>query len=413
MNDRQLSSKRLKPAGRARCRRSSASCREVKAMLRTSAHYRWRYGHEAISTMDVLTMDQTLPTCQPTHREGRFQKSANLCTELLLAGLWGGLVNRTAAIDWVHKLGSPLYTCINQSKAHPLGLFSQVRASALAVAAHLAYCAIGDQERGDVERATIIPCHAFHTLRPVTSFELAAAFGPLDFPEAFVVRTNRFVALGLPTNDELLIGVRGTVGAFDWSLNARIWPRRSASLSLPMYFHSGFLSEAELLASHLSQAINSHRKYASIKRVFLAGHSLGGAIASILHQRREIFTPHLPGQGYAPGDCYIFGAPRTNWRYGSAFLDQAFAVRRAEDIVPRTPPATLGYENFVRQSAVDGTAFRDRGLVDLRPFLRWIDTMRFSKFLKGHAMETYRREVLLAACRHPDLQPYWHNSFND
>ncbi|MDG6094511.1 lipase family protein [Acetobacter sp. AN02] len=322
-------------------------------------------------------------------------------------------MNRTAAIDWVRKLGSPLYTCINQSKVHPLGVFSQVRGAALVVAAHLAYCAIGDQERADVKRATIIPCHAFHLLRSVTSFELAMAFGPLDFPEAFIVRTNRFVALCLPTADELLIGVRGTVGAYDWGLNARIWPRRSASLNLPMYFHSGFLSEAELLASSLSQAIQSHRKYGSIKRVFLAGHSLGGAIAAILHQRRELFAPHLPGQGYAPGDCYIFGAPRTVWRDSTAFRGQPFAIRRIEDIVPHMPFATLGYKDFPQQYDVGGTPFCYRGLAGFSRFLQWVAAAKFRKFLEAHSITTYRREVLLAARGHPDLAPFWRDGFND
>src|SRR5690606_24871988 len=79
------------------------------------------------------------------------------------------------------------------------------------------------------------------------------------------------------------------------------------------------------------------------------------------------------------GDCYVFGTPRTVWGHGQNFIEQPFAMRRSEDIVPRVPPAMLGYESFRRQLQSDGASFLDRGLLDWWPFLKWINALAFGR----------------------------------
>lgn len=314
---------------------------------------------------------------------------------------------RTAEEEWVRRLGRPLYLLINQSREHQLGVFSSVRAGAAAIVGHLAYCTVSDEERADVERATIVPCEAFQRLVRLTApLDIAAVLAALDFPTPIIVRTRRFVALGLPAGSELHIGVRGTVSAYDWSLNARAWPRRGADL--PFFFHGGFLAEATELAGKLGDSIAVHRSASNLKRVFLHGHSLGGAIAAILHQQRSLLLPAMPAPMRCnSGDCYIFGAPKAVWRFGQEFIDQPFATRRVEDIVPRVPPAMLGYKSFRQQMQPNGAPFSDRGLLDWWPFLKWIDALAFGKFIKGHSMERYRDEVLGVAAEHPDVKRYW------
>jgi len=310
---------------------------------------------------------------------------------------------RTADEKWVHRLNRALYPLISYSQTHPLGAFSPVRAAAAAITAHLAYCTIDDQERAAVERATIVPCKAFQRLvRLPVSFDIALVLRALDFADPIIIRTRRFVAVGFPAGSQIYIGVRGTVGAYDWGLNARAWPRRGRSL--PLYFHAGFLAEATELAGKLSAAIAAHRMSSNLERVFLSGHSLGGAIAAILHQQRGDLVPAMRG---ASGDCYIFGAPRTVWGRGGIFLDPPFAFRRLEDFVPRVPPATFGYENFRQQLSPTGAPFVDRGLADWWPFLKWLDALAFGRFIEGHSMENYRREVLQSAAVHPDIAKYW------
>jgi hypothetical protein len=62
------------------------------------------------------------------------------------------LMLRTADEKWVYRFDRALYPLISYSQMHPLGAFSPIRAAAAAIAAHLAYCTIDDQERADVER---------------------------------------------------------------------------------------------------------------------------------------------------------------------------------------------------------------------------------------------------------------------
>ncbi|MBG6119342.1 MULTISPECIES: lipase family protein [unclassified Sphingobium] len=314
---------------------------------------------------------------------------------------------RTPEEEWIRRLGRPLYLLINQSRVHELGIYSPVRAGAAAIVAHLAYCTVTDEERADVKRATLIPCEAFQQLVRLTeSFDIVAALAALDFADPIIVRTRRFVALGLPAGSELHIGIRGTVSAYDWSLNARAWPRRDNCL--PLYFHGGFLTEASLLAGKLAAAIAAHRSAPNLERVFLHGHSLGGAIAAILHQKRGLLLPVMhPQMRRNSGDCYVFGTPRTVWHHGQEFIDQPFALRRPDDFVPRVPAAMLGYGSFRQQLQPNGSPFHDRGLVDLWPFLKWIDALAFGKFIEGHSMERYRGEVLAIAAEHPDVERYW------
>ena len=314
---------------------------------------------------------------------------------------------RTVEEEWVRRLGRPLYLLINQSRRHELGVYSPVRSGAAAIVAHLAYCTVSDEERADVERATIVPCETFQRLvRLTASFDIAAVLATLDFADPIIVRTRRFVALGFPAGSELHIGIRGTVSAYDWSLNARVWPRRSKDL--PIYFHGGFLAEATALAENLAASIAAHRSASNLERVFLHGHSLGGAVAAILHQRRVLLLPGMPDPTrFNSGDCYVFGAPRTIWRRSQGFIDQPFATRRSEDIVPRVPPAMLGYKSFRHQLQPNGASFLDRGLLDWWPFLQWIDALAFGRFIEGHSMERYRSEVLSYAAGHPDVERYW------
>jgi hypothetical protein len=51
---------------------------------------------------------------------------------------------------------------------------------------------------------------------------------------------------------------------------------------VPMCSHAGFLSSAEALSLHISNAIYEHVTRGDVKHVVFAGHSAGGAVASLL-----------------------------------------------------------------------------------------------------------------------------------
>ncbi|MDP4006721.1 hypothetical protein [Methylobacterium sp. NEAU K] len=308
---------------------------------------------------------------------------------------------RTADEEWLWNLGRPLYLFANQSRRHPYHEHSVVRSAAAAIVSHLSYCVIDEEERRNVSRATIIPSFTFQLImRNDLSIDIFSILRAMDFPDPIIVRTKNFVALGLLANSELFVGVRGTVGAYDWLINLSCWPRASKILDLPTYFHGGFLSEAEALVDVLRQEISTRR--ARVDKIIYAGHSLGGAIAAILHQARSTVAEGSP----IDGDSYIFGAPRTAWRFAGDFIAQPFAARRAEDVVPRVPPSLMGFESFRDQRDLSGEAYTDRGLIDLRPFLIWLDAMAFSKFIEGHSVENYRDEAIKTASQHPDVSRY-------
>jgi len=168
------------------------------------------------------------------------------------------------------------------------GQFDPIKNGASAIVAHLAYCAIGADEREHRIRAKVVPCRVYQELVRGADFDFAAMLRRADFISVEVVRTRFFVAIIIPVRNMLLIGVRGTQFAYDWVINLKIARVRDR---LGEHFHAGFMREAERLADELFPRIVG-------QPVYFAGHSLGGAVAAVMSNWTAVEA------------CYVFGAPR-------------------------------------------------------------------------------------------------------
>jgi hypothetical protein len=134
--------------------------------------------------------------------------------------------------------------------------------------------------------------------------------------------------------ENVLIGFRGTEGNFaDWFGNLRVAPKdtgRNGYGTVHTGFYSGYHDVHDALLEFLEQV------GAATKKLWIAGHSLGGALSIIaaaeLHAKRfEIAAIHTVGQ------------PRTGTTSFLDFCDSVFGDRYARivnnrDIVPRVPP---------------------------------------------------------------------------
>jgi len=136
------------------------------------------------------------------------------------------------------------------------------------------------------------------------------------------------VARGWVTKDHTVICFRGTDDFTDWKRNTSMG---RTTLEDYRQVHSGFLAAVREIAPVLEQDPDIQTS------AWLAGHSLGGAIAAI--------TSALVNLPYADVEAvYSFGAPRVgDGRWRDMFLDPHFRVVNAGDIVPSTPPWLLGY----------------------------------------------------------------------
>src|SRR6266852_10004752 len=120
---------------------------------------------------------------------------------------------RNAARDEIQKVAAPLWLLINQTRwPSNAGEFDIIKNGASAVVAHLAYCAIGADEKERRNRAKVIPCRVYQDLVLGEDFDLIEILrrGPADLQNVEVVRTKLFVAIIVPAHEVLLIGVRGT-----------------------------------------------------------------------------------------------------------------------------------------------------------------------------------------------------------
>jgi Lipase (class 3) len=109
--------------------------------------------------------------------------------------------------------------------------------------------------------------------------------------------------------------------------------------------HQGFEDAAAAVWKDVGTAIK--RCMNDGQALFIAGHSLGAAIALVTadRARRELGLQH--------GEVYVFGSPRVGRgdfvsRYNSSFGRTTYRLVHGRDIVPTVPPSELGFHHVGR-----------------------------------------------------------------
>lgn len=278
-----------------------------------------------------------------------------------------------------------------------------------AMFAELPYYHVPQFELDDAKRVQLIPCDAYRTI--------AASGGPgatldqvlsrADIGKGFFVVVSRgVVAVGVHVGQFLFIGFRGTQFLFDWrtNLHARLvhsgnsWSRRHLQ-GVHGSFHRGFLEETLRVIPQVNDAIED-LDIPNLRRAYLCGHSLGGAVAAIGEKLLEI----------GPSSVCMFGAPRY---CDLAALFEPYRpptqVRRLGDMVPTVPPRWLGYVDHLTEFDPAGAAFIEKKppAIFFNGFWPWLQFL--GRRFESHSVEAYRREVGRAAGapnHEKDLGPY-------
>jgi hypothetical protein len=301
---------------------------------------------------------------------------------------------RTVAGTEIRNVACPLWALLNSSASWPgsPGQFNLVQSAACAIVAHLAYCAIGADEREQRNRAKIVPCRVYQTLIMEDDFDFPAVMAGMDFQDVGIIRAGYFVAIIIPVGEKLFIGVRGTQFAHDWLINSKIAKSRDEVSG--DRFHTGYLREAQALDVALRELLQT--RYASVlakpnAAIYVGGHSLGGAVGALINRWEAI------------SGCYLFGAPRIGnaRRVGRNY--EPFAMRRYLDIVPHCPPSTFGYADFANQLKPSGERFESADSLELYFFAIWMAQISLRQFPVNHSMERYRLEVLQTVRQDPDF----------
>ncbi len=311
---------------------------------------------------------------------------------------------RTATQADLARLVAPLWLLINGCDWGKPDRFEHLKCAVLGLVSELAYCSPTEEEKENPHRARLVPCMLYQMLIARETIDVTAIVANADFQNVGLVGTRRFTALIIPAAGRIFIGIRGTQFAYDWLINLAATKKRAQLSNGYAKLHTGFLSETRELADRLTEHLDKlspTREYQPTSSIYLGGHSLGGAIASILNSMSWAPPP------FTVEGCYVFGAPRIASASTQIRLRQPFATRRPLDIVPCVPPTIIGYGNFTHQSHTNGSAYT----VDDQPaffsFAQWFIARAFRRFPRNHSMDRYCHEILLKASEHPNVQPLW------
>ena len=209
--------------------------------------------------------------------------------------------------------------------------------------------------------------------------------------------THGFVAVRR-SGDEMdmaVVSFRGTENVQDWMTNLQysLTPAevpQPAGSELTGKVHQGFLNAFRSVRGQ----VDRYLPWAEGLPVFITGHSLGGALATL-------GAAHLSGWGLAA--CYTFGAPRVgNKGFSSGLRTPFYRVVNPGDPVPHIPTPLQGYRHAGDWRRLRRTSPSDRvrdiwnGLIRLWRLARW---QKLSLYLvydtvdRRHNIRVYREKL--------------------
>lgn len=294
---------------------------------------------------------------------------------------------------------------INSIKWNEPG-FDLKKAYVCALFSELTYYRIPEFELKDANRINLIPCLAHQrAVREGSAIEFDRTMRSKDFGQFFVVIRRYAVVVGVRTPNMIIVAVRGTKYLYDWMINLHatkhlIQERRQVETYGRVGFHNGFFRAVFGCLEPVGIEINKLHSGSDEKiPIYVTGHSLGGAMAAIMHAvwtrthpKIHAFSNHV---SYAVDTdaSYTFGMPR----YGdmSAVTQYAtpYHLYNELDIVPTVPPRWLGFENCFSEYKLDGSSVENVQSRESVKFASWLMRLMTGKGVANHAMEIYRERI--------------------
>ncbi|KUI61601.1 Lipase [Cytospora mali] len=142
------------------------------------------------------------------------------------------------------------------------------------------------------------------------------------------------------TAQEIVISVRGSMSLTSW-IGDVIWARELTSMCDGCWAHFGFLFAYREIASSVNTSLASAVRLFPSYKITVTGHSLGGAVATLLGM-------HIRDAGY-DADIYTYGSPRVGnealARYITHQPGSNYRITHLADAVARLPPMQIGFRH--------------------------------------------------------------------
>ena len=268
-------------------------------------------------------------------------------------------------------------------------VFDLSKAACLSLFAELAYLYVTEDEYKKRPRSKLVPCYGFHAAMsswPPTNVRISASRILEDRGGIDIIESRSFVLVVIYFDQLIVVSVRGTAFLYDWFANLSVRKSyakyRFGNNAQKLRFHSGFLREAMLAGLYLQEQINGRKPY---KSLLVTGHSLGGAIASLLYAG--------VGSGLFFDECYTFASPRITNTASLTEMRRAPNLVNELDIVPRVPPTFFGYDNHLFEFTLNGTPNYQVGAAAESHFASWLAALAKGQLTQNHFIETYRSKV--------------------
>ena len=175
-------------------------------------------------------------------------------------------------------------------------------------------------------------------------------------------------ALFVQLCDRNILSFRGTDSIKDWLTDAEI---EQVNHGEKMKLHKGFFKAYLSVDSKVLNAIETHDR----KPLWIIGHSLGGALASIAAFMLAFYSDQAD-QEHGIAGVYTFGCPRWTNHAGARAYDRllgnvTWRVNHALDPVPCIPWAAPGWRSEPYWHTYQHVGLWDDGTYEVnRPFLK-------------------------------------------
>ncbi len=168
------------------------------------------------------------------------------------------------------------------------------------------------------------------------------------------------------------------------------------------HVHRGFKGEVDQLWPMIEKSLQANRS----KKVWFCGHSLGGAMATICAGR--CFISEIPS---APEALFTYGSPRVGTkRYINYCRIQHIRWVNNNDIVPRLPPAWLGFRHSGREMYLNRRGelrkldYWGKAGDRIRGFVRTLGRFRID-WLSDHSINSYI-DAIVGVCERAEASGY-------
>jgi lipase (class 3) len=293
--------------------------------------------------------------------------------------------------------------------------FCEKKNYAMSLFAALAYGYIFDFEINDLDRIKVVPSFSFQEFaKRGVRINFTSLRNRLEVENIEIIhgRTSSYFVFVCPF--VIVVAIRGTVPTYmsDWMTNFNARKYRLPVISTKGgAFHEGFFSEVTANLVDLNNRIDRYgvfdKNNPARRRVYIAGHSLGGAIGAILHglwssnrvlpliDWNRVQSLAARDEDFLSHSAYIYGAPRICDGATLSVFRRNFLSRNLADAIPKMPPSFLGYRNLPDALTLEPVEPKfDHEISNLTVFKIWLSHLRGYReanyLLHNHYIDVYR-----------------------